>query len=83
MNKLCGYWISGTGSPPVRIFRFRHGYRISFQYKLGGSVTVPVKRCGDTYEISFTERMELAYDECNDRLLIAEEGMYYRDYSQL
>lgn len=83
MNKMCGQWVSQAESPLVKVFRYRLGYMISFHYQLGNVITSPIKRSGDLYSIDLFGRMELDYDEFNDRLLIAGEGVFLRDYNHL
>ena len=78
LQQMCGHWINGFESPPIRIFRTGQGYRISFEYQLNPIVTVPIKRTVNMLEIDFFGRMELAYDQINDLLLIAGEGVYFR-----
>jgi hypothetical protein len=78
LHSLCGYWKCGFESPPVRIFRISQGYRISFEYPLG-AVTIPIRYKQGIIEANLFGCMEIAYDGINDRLLIAEEGTYFRD----
>lgn len=81
LQKLCGYWKNGFESPPLRIFRATDGYRICFEYPLH-QVTIPINGMNNIYSVFLFGRMEIAYDGINDRLLIAEEGIYFRDYER-
>lgn len=78
LQQLCGYWESACNSPPVRIYSTSQGYRITFEYLFGGSMTVPIKRTSEYIEFDLFGRIELGYDEERDVLLIATEGEYTR-----
>lgn len=81
LQQICGYWKSAYNSPPVRIFRSGQGYRITFEYLFGTSITVSIKRTSEHVEFDLFGRIELDYDQERDMLLIATEGEYYRVFT--
>jgi hypothetical protein len=81
LQQFCGYWKNGFESPPVRIFRETQGYRISWDYPFG-TITLPIYRIHGIVTVDIFGRREIAYDGINDRLLIAGEGVYFRDYER-
>lgn len=81
IHKMCGCWKSKYESPDIRIYLKESDYYIAFRYKIGEEICVPITRYFARYEFELFGRVELVYDEYNDKLLIAEEGVYFRDYS--
>ncbi len=76
---LTGHWINKSGSPPARIYKRSHSFYIEFTYKDGTKVERPIKALYDKMVFNLFGRIELAYDEERERLLIASEGIYQRD----
>lgn len=78
LQQMCGYWTGACNSPPVHIFRTNQGYRITFEYRFDTRITVPIKRTLNLIVFDLFGRIEIAYDNQRDVLLIATEGTYSR-----
>lgn len=76
---LTGRWLNNSGSPPVRIYKGSHSYHIEFEYQDGTKVDTRIAVVQDKMIFDLFGRIELAYDEENDLLLVASEGSYKRD----
>jgi hypothetical protein len=76
---LTGRWINNSGSPPVRIYKGSHSYHIEFEYPDGTKVDTRITVILDKMIFDMFGRIELAYDEENDWLLVASEGIYKRE----
>lgn len=76
---LTGRWINNSGSPPVRIYKDGHSYHIEFEYRDGTKVDTRIAVIRDKMIFDLFGRIELAYDEENDLLLVASEGTYRRE----
>lgn len=76
---LTGRWINNSGSPPVRIYKERHSYHIEFEYRDGIKVDTRITVVQDKMYFDLFGRIELAYDEEKELLLVASEGAYTRE----
>lgn len=79
LRHICGRWKSNCKSPPVRVFREDGTYRIRFIYRWGATLTGTLYRNGQGTWADLPERVQVAYDPANERLVIASEGVYIRD----
>lgn len=79
LRHICGRWRSNCKSPPVRVFRENGAYRIRFSYRWGSALTGTLYRNGQGTWADLPERVQIAYDAENDRLVIASEGTYVRE----
>lgn len=75
---LTGSWVNNSGSPPLRIYKGSHSYHIEFEYRDGTKVDTQITVIQDKMIFDLFGRIELAYDEENDLLLVASEGTYKR-----
>lgn len=79
LRHICGRWKSNCKSPPVRVFREGGAYRIRFSYRWGTTLTGTLYRNEQGTWADLPERVQVAYDTENERLVIASEGTYVRD----
>ena len=79
LDRICGRWKSRGKSPPVRVYREGHTYRIALAYRWGAVLTATLYRNGQGTWAELPERVQVAYDEENERLVLASEGVYVRD----
>ena len=54
-------------------------YRIALAYRWGAVLTATLYRNGQGTWAELPERVQVAYDEENERLVLASEGVYVRD----
>ena len=66
-------------SRPVRVYREGRTYRIALAYRWGAVLTATLYRNGQGTWAELPERVQVAYDEDNERLVLASEGVYVRD----
>lgn len=78
LDRICGRWKSRGKSPPVRVYREGHTYRIALAYRWGAVLTATLYRNGQGTWAELPERVQVAYDEDNERLVLASEGVYVR-----
>lgn len=76
--EACGRWVSGSGSPDVRIYFTGKRYRLEFSYDPATAFNRPIRqRWGVTYFYLYG-RVGLAYEDERDVLLLSEYGEYFR-----
>lgn len=73
---------AGASRPPVRVYREGRTYRIALAYRWGAVLTATLYRNGQGTWAELPERVQVAYDEDNERLVLASEGVYVRDYKE-
>ena len=69
LDRICGRWKSRGKSPPVRVYREGHTYRIALAYRWGAVLTATLYRNGQGTWAELPERVQVAYDEENERLV--------------
>ena len=77
-DRICGRWESKGKSPPVRVYRCGREYRIALYYRWGITLTARLYRSGRATWADLPEKVQVAYDEENERLVLAHEGTYAR-----
>lgn len=83
LRDICGRWISGFNSPPLRIY-YDRGFKLELM--LSGTDNRPYPLRGvlrqnrqGTYA-NLYGRIYLAYDDEREVLLLSTEGIYHREY---
>ncbi|MDL2303117.1 DUF3876 domain-containing protein [Dysgonomonas sp. OttesenSCG-928-D17] len=78
MADLQGHWKSSFGSPEVKVVRYGNGYRITYSYSTGVSITTRIFRYGGTVFFNLYGWIAIYYDPLRDVLTLSTEGDYYR-----
>lgn len=78
MADLQGCWKSSFGSPQVNVVRSGNGYRITYSYSTGDSITTRIFRYGGTVFFNLYGWIAIYYDPLRDVLTLSTEGDYYR-----
>ena len=78
MADLQGHWKSSFGSPEVKVVRSGNGYRITYSYSRGLSITTRIFRYGGTVFFNLYGWIAIYYDPTRDVLTLSTEGNYYR-----
>lgn len=81
IRDICGSWVSSYGSPDIKIFHDGSRFRLTFYYKQDVAFTVDL--CQSRREgifFNFYGKMQIAYDDEQDLLLLTTEGEYTRVY---
>ena len=78
MADLQGRWKNSFGSPEVEVVRSGHGYRITYSYKTGVSITTRLFRYGGTVFFNLYCWIAIYYGPLRDVLTLSTEGDYYR-----
>lgn len=78
MADVLGRWKSPSGSPEVLVVRRGNGYRITYSYRTGVSITTRIFRYGGTAFFNLYGWIAIYYDPLRDILTLSTEGNYYR-----
>lgn len=79
LRNICGKWVSGWGSPNLRIFYDGKRFRLVYEYAPDTALTFLLRKDsrGNTY-FDFFGKMLLTYDSDEDLLKLSIEGSYKR-----
>ena len=78
MADICGLWKSPCGSPPIKIFRHKKGYKITVCYFGRHDFTVPVFRAWGRTFFNLYGMSYINFDSGRDVLTLDYEGYYTR-----
>ena len=74
MADLQGRWKNSFGSPEVEVVRSGHGYRITYSYKTGVSITTRLFRYGGTVFLTCTVGLPFTTTRCGMCLPFRPKG---------
>jgi len=79
LRNICGKWVSGWGSPDIRIFHDGMRFRLVYEYAPDAAFTFLLRTDsrGNTY-FDYYGKMLLTYNSDEDLLTLSIEGNYIR-----
>jgi hypothetical protein len=78
LREVCGRWKSLGGSPDIRIYFHGERYRLEFSYDPAATFDRPLRRRRDDTSFYLFGRVEIAWDDERDVLLLSCYGEYVR-----